>query len=184
MGINMRGKKILLALMAIGFTQFAFAGSTTGNFQSTASLSATCILSGGAINFGAVTPGSGNSSATGTVSVTCSNGLPYDMAFSAGNSGNELQRSMTGSASGDSLSYNIYTDSTYTTIIGDGSSGTSHPLSGNSGGRGFSGGLLAGRNVYIGMNRQINFSIYGTLSNNQYPTPDTYSDNLTVTVSY
>lgn len=63
------------------------------------------------------------------------------------------------------LSYNIYTDSNLTTIFGDGTSGSS--------------------NVHLNGigNLQVTY-VYGAAPLNQYITPDTYIDYLTVTISY
>lgn len=182
--------KILLAILSAVFlnqTSFAQTNSLSTNLTSSASLSSVCVLTGGAISFGTITPGSGQSTGLGTITSQCTHGTTYNISFSSGNSGNQLQRSMLGSSSNDILQYNIYTDSTYSTIIGDGTSGTSHPLTGSYNGRPVTNGNVAGHNVYIspsGSNAIATWKIYGMLNNNQYVTPDNYSDSLTITLTY
>ena len=186
----MKKQKINLILTALWLSlatlsNVAQAGTATSNFQPTATLNATCQVTGGSISFGNIPLGSGVTNSTGNILMLCSSGVAYNIIFSAGNSGNQLQRSMNGSSGNtDTLGYNIYTDSTYTTIIGDGNSGTSHPLSGVMSGRAITNGLIAGRNAYVSTGRTIQWNMYGQLQNNQYVTPDNYSDNLTVTISY
>lgn len=161
------------------------AGSATGNFSSTANVSPSCTLTGGSISFGQIALGAGNTSVRGNITLLCTNTTTYDLVFSSGNSGNQLQRSMAGNVSGDSLKYNIYTDTTYATIIGDETNGTSHPMTGTSTGHPITNGLIAGKNAYVGIaQHSVSWYIYGQVSNNQYVTPDNYTDNLTVTINY
>ena len=179
--------KIISALLLgiLTLPNIANAGSATSNFQSGATLNATCQWTGGSINFGNIPLGSGVTNSSGNIVVLCNGGVSYNIIFSTGNSNNQLARAMSGSGSNtDTLVYNIYTDTTYTTIIGDGTSGTSHPLTGATNGRPITGGLSGGRNQYTSGGRPIQWNIYGQLQNNQYITPDNYTDNLTVTVSY
>lgn len=185
--MGFKGKlNIVLGALLLSVATFAQAGSATGNFQSGATLNASCQLTGGSINFGSIPTGSGVTNSSGSITVLCNGGLAYNILFSAGNSSNQLARGMSGVTSGntDSLLYNIYTDTTYTTIIGDGNSGTTHPLSGSTSGRPITNGLSGGRNQYVSSGRLIQWTIYGELQNNQFITPDNYSDNLTVTVTY
>lgn len=174
-----------LSMLTMFTPSITKAGAATGNFVSTASLSSSCTLTGGTLSFGAFQPQtSGTTSARGSVVVLCTINTPYDILVSAGNSNNELQRNMAGNVSNDSLQYNIYTDATYATVIGDKTNGTSHPMNGISDGRPVTNGLIAGRNAYLGSGRTVTWYFYGQLSNNQYVTPDNYTDNLTVTLSY
>lgn len=75
---------------------------------------------------------------------------------------------MTGadSANADKLAYNLYTANDYTTIWGD----------------------LGGSNFntvdLVGTGAAQTSTVFGKLALNQYLKPDTYTDNLTVTLSY
>lgn len=181
-------KKILLStLICVALFSQSFiakASSTTASVNSTASLASTCTIGGGSISFGTISPSASQTTGIGTINVLCTSTTTYDLSFSAGNSGNQLQRTMKGASSTDSLQYNIYTDTSYATIIGDGSSGTSHPLNGIYSGRAFTGGLQGGRNIYGSVGRTVTFNIYGAVAGNQYITPDNYSDSLTITLTY
>jgi spore coat protein U-like protein len=67
----------------------------------------------------------------------------------------------------DMLSYNLYTDAGHTMIWGDGSGGTST----NS-----FGGLIS-----LG---STSFTVYGRVPKGQYPMPGSFTDTITVTVTY
>lgn len=180
-------KNILATLLSIALSQLAFAqlSTTTANLQSTASVSSTCVITGGSINFGTINTGSSTVTSTGSITTRCTNNTSYNISFSSGSSGNQLARSMTGGASNDTLKYNIYTDSTYQTIIGDGQAGTSHPLTGTTRAHPVTNGKTSAYDVYVSdAGYAVVWSIFGMVASNQYVTPDNYSDNLTITLTY
>ncbi|MFP5305643.1 MAG: spore coat U domain-containing protein [Gammaproteobacteria bacterium] len=128
---------------------------------------ASCSVSTLAVSFGAIDPGQASATdAAGTVTVTCSglSLIPYDVALSAG-SGAYAQRTMRSGAS--TLNYNLYTSPTYNTIWGDGSGGTSR-VSGSI-------TLLVNPGVH---------PVYALVPGNQNVAPGTYTDSITVTVTY
>jgi spore coat protein U-like protein len=171
MKTNLKNFSFISALIA-GFITMqpapALAGTATGNFQATAILAATCQTFATNINFSGFYPAAnGNATATGTVTVICTNGSPYTLSLNSGASGNFGSRTMKGQTSGntDLLNYNIYTTSGYTNVFGDGTGGTSQ-LSGT------------------GNGTSQFYTMYATSPLNQYITPDNYLDTLTVTLSY
>lgn len=77
-----------------------------------------CSCTGATLNVGAYsvfTPG--GASPTAQVQITCNGNASYNLAISAGNSGNLASRRMD-QAGGDSMTYNIYTDPARTNIWG------------------------------------------------------------------
>lgn len=97
-----------------------------------------------------------------TVSVTCSSATSYSIALSAGN-GTVTSRLLV--SDGHSLEYNLYTDSTRTVVWGDGSSGTS---------------VVSGEDAGSGTDH----TVYGRIPAGQNPLVGTYTDTITVTVSF
>ena len=150
-------------------SNLAHAGSINSNFQTSASLASTCVLSATNVAFGAITPAAtGSNNATGTITSTCTKATTYSLAINAGGSGSISARTISGTIAGntDKVAYNLYTDSVHTTLFGDGS-------------------LFSGSVVQLtGSGSAQITSVYGNLLLNQYITPDNYSDNLTVTLSY
>jgi spore coat protein U-like protein len=102
--------------------------------------------------------------ADGTVTVTCVGTMPPLMvSLSSGGSGNFASRSMT--AGNGPLHYNLYADSNFSSIWGDGT-GNTVKQSYNSG------GILA------------LFTVYGQLPTGQFVPSGLYSDTITITVTY
>ena len=80
-----------------------------------------------------------------------------------GSSGSVATRTMESGA--NSVNYSLYTSGTYATIWGDGTSGTStHPHSGTG--------------------STTTLTIYGRVPSQTTPTAATYSDTITITVTY
>ncbi|WP_175789436.1 Csu type fimbrial protein [Burkholderia cenocepacia] len=162
----MKNKINILCFALAVISSQAVAGTATATFQATATLSSSCVVSATNVNFGTITPeATGTTTATGTITATCSNNVPYNLAISAG-SGTTASRTMLGAGSDntDKLAYNLYTSSSLTTVWGETVGTDTVGLTGNG--------------------QAQSSTVYGSLSNNQYLKPDTYTDNLTVTLSY
>jgi spore coat protein U-like protein len=133
-----------------------------GTFLDPVSVSATNL------NFGTYIA---SSAATANTTVTVSCGLPIDLlndfsiSLSAGNSLNPAARLLKqGSAQ---LGYNIYTDGGFMTVWGDGTGSTVT--------QGYSSVLSLGRASFTG---------FGRLPQGQFVPAGTYSDRITVTVTF
>jgi len=142
----------------------AFAAPTCNSVQVSPSVLATSLVFG-IYSAGSASPTLSNS----TVTVSCSNTnykLPsFTVALSAGGAGGFNPRKM--SSSGSNLNYNMYIDSTYTTIWGDGTSGTA----------------TQSYNGSLGLN-QVLFTNYGRVPASQFVKAGGYTDTITVTVTY
>lgn len=118
------------------------------------------------VAFGGYDPFSGASvDSTGTVTVTCLVVNSYTIALSAGGSGSYTPRTLVNG--GNILDYNLFVDAARSTIWGDGTGGTSI----SSG----SIGILLLPNDH---------TIYGRIPGGQNPAAGSYSDTITVTVTY
>lgn len=156
---------IAIALAAISSQAFA-AGTATANFQATATVSSSCVVTATNVNFGTITPdATGSATANGVITSRCSNKVGYTLSLNAG-AGTIAARKMAGATAGntDQLAYNLYTDAGATEVWGDGATGSTVGLTGNG--------------------ADQTSTVYGKLSLNQYIKPDNYADNLTVTLSY
>lgn len=158
--------KKIFTLSALAFAALSSqAATTTANFNATATLNQSCVVAVDPVSFGAITPAAtGTQSTTGTITSTCSNGVAYDLLINKGSSG-DANRSMAGTnGNTDKLNYNLYINSSYVNVWGDGTFGT----------------LPSG--VGTGVSQQQNF--YAQLPLNQYIKSDTYTDTLTLTLRY
>ena len=116
----------------------------------------------------------GNTDTTGSIKVSCGGvaGLliPFNIAISTGGGGSYASRRLSSGA--NALAYNLYTDAAYTTVWGDGS-GASQLVS--------SGVTLD----LAGLAPAQTFWVYGRIPGRQLTAvPGTYSDTLSVTLTY
>ncbi len=171
-----------IALIKSGFAAFigaaaltmvvstsAQAATASNTFQVTANISSSCIISGSAMNFGtgidpiaAAVP----LNATSNLSVKCSNTTPYvvalDAGTNAGTSSNFTGRKIKNGTA--TLAYQLYTDSARTTVWGNGVGSSTSSGTG-------SGGTQS-------------VAIYGQLPDLTGAVPGTYTDTVTVTITY
>lgn len=143
---------------------------------------ATCTLSATSINFGSYDPTSSAAlTANGNISFTCTNtgnGDTVTVMLSTGSSGSYTDRTLVMGA--QSLKYNIYADSGYTTILGNGTGGSYYLYACYGRGSGSpcstSGGYPSGT-TFTG-------AMYGQLPGGQDVSAGAYSDTLTVTLTF
>jgi len=134
-------------------------------------LLASCTVAATGITFPAyVSPGGGNADSTGNSAVTCTGlGLlvSYTITLSAGN-GTFASRSLV-FATTNILTYNMYTDSGRTLVWGDGSAGTNTVTDSY---------LLS-----LGSTTR-NYTVYGRVAGGQNKPAGTYTDTVTMTVTF
>jgi spore coat protein U-like protein len=127
---------------------------------------AVCTASATSVAFGTINPFGSAITTNGTITVACTGGsssASYTVALSAGNSGSYTTRQMKSGT--NTLSYNLYTTSALSSVWGNGTGGSS---------------TITGNNTKT----TSNFTVYGKLPTPQGVTPSSYSDTITVTVTY
>lgn len=168
---------MLLSSLAIGAgllfsaAQEAHGATPVNNtFQVTATISSSCTVSGSNLNFGsAIDPLAVGVplDATSTLSVNCSNTTPYTVSLNAGaNAGGATNFTTRTMKSGsDTLGYQLYLDSGRSTVWGDGTSSSSAKNG-------------------TGTGSVQSLSVYGRIPTLANVVPGSYTDTVTVTVSY
>jgi spore coat protein U-like protein len=153
---------LFFALTSIFGTSQATSLTTTWN--STITSVAGCIISSSSgIFFGNYSSGS-PLNINGTVQFLCTTTTPWTISSNAGTtSGGTIPNRLLANGS-NTLPYQLYTDSTYTTIFGNGTSGSS-----------FTG---------VFDNGYKTLTIYGKVPSGNYPLPGSYSDSITITLTY
>ncbi len=135
----------------------------------------TCTLVTTNVAFGNYAPlAFGNTDTTGTLKVNCGGvaGLliPFNLAISAGSSASFTNRQM--KSGSNTLSYNLYTDASYATVWGDGSSSTQI----------ISSGVTLD---LLGLAPAQTFYVYGRIPGRQITAvPGVYNDTISVTLTY
>jgi spore coat protein U-like protein len=166
----MRKIQAMMLILGAAGAELTQAASTTTTFAVTSTVQATCSATATTLAFGAYTPGAGTVTNNSTISVKCTKNTPYTVALNGGSTagGTVAQRLMASGA--NHLQYNLYTAASLATVFGDGS-GSSQTETGTGAG-------VATANT---------LTVYGQLpdnATNQAAVPGSYSDTITVTVSY
>jgi spore coat protein U-like protein len=157
-----------LALPAIlAASPVVAAGTATTTFSVSATVVATCSVSAAALSFGTSipTPINLNVDATSTLTATCSANSPYTVALNAGTGTGATFAARKLSSGANSLNYTLYTDANRSTVWGDGTGSSS--LSNQTG---------------TGAAQTI--TVYGRISSGQTPAIGSYTDTVTVTISF
>jgi len=170
-------RKIIISLAGAGAlaaaSGTALAAATT-TFQVSATVVKNCTVAANALSFGTYTPGGGAIKVSSTLNVNCTKTTPFTVALNAGTTTGDaftqrlLQNQTTGDA--DTLQYNLYTSNTYATVWGDGT-GSTATVSGTG----------------TGIATSVAETVYGQLVDstaNQNVSPGSYTDTITVTVSF
>lgn len=133
-----------------------------------------CSITADPLDFGTYNPlGASNADAIGNVSVQCGAliagvTISYEVTLGAGMSGAYTGRTL--SSGTDTLTYNLYTDASRTTIWGNGSSGT--------------GTITNGYLLQLLAPRVDDFPIYGRVPYGQNVEAGSYTDSIVATVIF
>ena len=139
------------------------ASTATGTFAVTAAVSSTCSVAGGSLSFPAYVSGQSEAATgTGTISVSCSNGASYTIGLDQGTGTGHSATARVLMNGSNVLNYELYTEVALTNIWDT----STHVYSGTGNG--------ATQSV----------SVYGQISASQSVVAGSYSDSVTVTVTY
>lgn len=157
--------RLTCGFVALGVSQAlapvaAYATTTTGTIAVSATVLSTCLVGSGTIAFGNYA-GSELSGST-SISVTCTSGTTYSVLINGGASGGDTTTRLMAGPSTDKLQYKVWQDAGHSTNWNDSDS------------------TVAGTGN--GLAQLIN--VYATIPASQSVTAGSYTDTLTVTVSY
>jgi spore coat protein U-like protein len=140
-----------------------------GNFTTTvtATVVSPCTVSANPLNFGAVAAGTSNVAGSTGIGVTCAMNVAYNIGLTPGNNATNGLGSMTGQVYGASLPYQLYQNAAHSSVWGN--------LSTNM--------LTAANGLQPGTGSLQNYTVYAVAPNTNF-TPDTYTDTVTVSVTY
>lgn len=141
------------------------AGSSSGTFDVTATVVATCSLSAQNLLFGNYNPiTAANTDAATTMSVTCTNGTPYQVGISLGGGTGATTATRYMVLSTNKLGYTLYRDSNRTQLWG--TTANTDTLSGT------------------GTGTAATVNVYGRIAMQQAVPAGDYQDTVTVTVTW
>lgn len=164
---------LLTSAVLLAGADLAPATTVTATFGVSVTVDPACYVSANALDFGTYHQGSGALQATTTLAVRCTRGLPFTIALNPGATAaaSLAQRLMVNGA--NTLQYNLYTSAARTAVWGDGT--------GNS-------AVVAGKGSGTTPDHAISETVYGLLpdnaANQNLPPGGSYTDTITVTLSY
>ena len=124
-------------------------------------VSANCTVTTSGVAFGSYDTFSTQSlQGAGSISVACSPAMAYTIALSAGSGSYATRTLLSGS---DTLGYNLFTDSTLTTVWGDGGGGTA---------------------TVVGSGESALHTVYGRIPARQNVRAGSYADSIVVTLTF
>lgn len=156
---------ILATALGVVAVPATYAATATGTLNLSITISATCsVVSATAINFGTMSAIAANVDQTSTLTVNCSSTTPYNVGLGVGGGtgATVAVRKMTSGA--NTVNYTLYRDAARTLVWGQ-TIGTDTTT-----------GTGTGANQTL--------TIYGRVPAQTVPPPGTYSDTVTVTVTY
>jgi spore coat protein U-like protein len=165
--MRVRNSTLAIAIVALIASAGAGAGTATGTFTVQATINSACLVSATTLSFGTYNPASATAlTATSAISVNCTSGSPYTTALNVGSGGGTFATRTLLNGS-NTLDFNLYRDSAYTQVWGDGS-GSTYTVAGTGS------GLLTANTI----------TVYGQIPISQDKPVGTYTSLITVTVSY
>ena len=150
----------------LGLSSPALAATAIGSFTVQITIQASCVfISATSLTFNAVGVIAANDDVTSTLSVQCTNTTPYNIGLSVGvgTGATVASRKMTGPA-GAQVNYTLYSDTNRTTVWGQ-TIGTDTVSASGTG-------------------AAQSYTVYGRVPVQTTPAPGTYTDTITVTVTY
>jgi len=154
---------VALFLIALGNPLYGATATTTMTVQMT--ITATCLVnSASTLNFGTQGVLATNVDQTSTLQVTCTTTTPYNIGLNAGTGtgATVATRKMTSGAT--TVNYTLYSNSTRTTVWGNTVGTDTVAATGNGAAQ--------------------SYTVYGRVPPQTAPAPGTYTDTITVTVTY
>lgn len=159
------GAAAVAAVAALAISPAADAATVTNTFQVKITIANACDVTTTAptnLDFGSQGVLAANVDQTSTITVTCTTSAPYNIGLNGGGSGNVNARVMT--AGTNNVSYQLYQDSGRTTVWGN-TVGTDTVSS-------------------TGTGSAQPFTVYGRVPPQTTPPAGSYTDTITVTVTY
>jgi spore coat protein U-like protein len=166
-GEGYRMRYILTAILAAFFSfegSGARAATATGSFNVQVTIAATCVVTSATnLNFGTQGVLSAAVNQTSTITVTCTNTTPYNIGLNQGVNGSSVttRQMKSGSAT---INYSLFSNAGMTTNWGQTVGTDTVAGTGNGSGQAY--------------------TVYGQIPAQTTPAPASYSDTITVTVTY
>jgi spore coat protein U-like protein len=158
-------KLVTATLLLLSAANVSHASSTSSNFTVQVTLTASCVINSAAtLNFGSQGVLVANVDNTSTIAVQCTNTTPYNIGLDAGTGSGATVAVRKMSNGGNTVNYSLYSDSGRSTVWGNTVGTDTVSATGN------------------GVSQS--YTVYGRVPVQITPAAATYTDTITVTVTY
>jgi spore coat protein U-like protein len=169
MGSNFRFQFWQMAAIAACFfiagVESSYAATATATMTVQMTITATCLVnSASTLNFGTQGVLSANVDQTSTIQVTCTNTTPYNIGLNVGTGTGATVATRKLTSGATTVNYTLYSNSTRTTLWGNTVGTDTSAATGNGAAQ--------------------SYTVYGRVPPQAAPAPGTYTDTITVTVTY
>ena len=162
---DLRMKGILAATCLVSCAAPSLAATTTSTFGVQIAIAASCTInSASTLNFGSQGVLIANVDQSSTLAVQCTNTTPYNIGLDAGTGSGATVAARKMTSGANAVTYSLYTDAGRTTVWGN-TVGTDTVAATGSG-------------------SSQSYTVYGRVAPQATPAPGSYSDTITVTVTY
>jgi spore coat protein U domain-containing protein, fimbrial subunit CupE1/2/3/6 len=156
---------LILALVSAFMGGDVHGATTTTTFTVQITITASCtIVSASTLNFGSQGVLTANVDQTSTIQVQCTNTTPYNIGLDAGTATGATVTTRKMTNAGATISYSLYSNSARTTNWGNTVGTDTVAATGNGASQ--------------------SYTVYGRVPPQTTPAPATYTDTITVTVTY
>ena len=143
----------------------SYAATSTSTMTVQMTITATCTVnSASTLNFGTQGILATNVDQTSTIQVTCTNTTPYNIGLDAGTGSGATVAARKMTSGANTVNYTLYSNSTRTTLWGNTVGTDTVAATGNGAAQ--------------------SYTVYGRVPPQAAPAPGTYTDTITVTVTY
>jgi spore coat protein U-like protein len=157
--------KGLGAFLILALPAGASAATATGRMNVRITIQAACeVVSSSDLDFGSVTSTGSAIDQSSTIAVKCSNATPYNLGLGLGSGGSSTTARKMSAGGAEFVSYGLYRDAARSQPWGE-TIGTDTATA-------------------TGTGSNQNFTVYGRVNSQTTPAPGSYSDVVTVTVTY
>jgi spore coat protein U-like protein len=157
--------KLVLAIICALQTATAFASSATTTFTSHVTIAATCTInSASTLNFGSTGLLAANVDQNSTIQIQCTDTTPYNIGLDAGTGSGATVAARKMSTGGNTVNYTLYSDPTHVAVWGN--------------------TVSTDTVAAVGDGSAQSFTVYGRVPAQPTPAPGTYTDTVTLTVTY
>ena len=160
-----RRKLAAAAICLLPLSHSANAATVTSTFTVQMTVTSSCVInSASTLNFGSQGVLTGNVDNTSTLQVQCTNTTPYNIGLDAGTGSGATVAARKMTSGGATVTYSLYSDSGRTTVWGN----------------------TVGTNTVAGTGNGASqsYTVYGRVPAQTTPAAGTYTDTVTVTVTY